>query len=188
VPTIPSSRPTELLVAWGRGEQRAFDELVPLVQDELRRIAKRYMARERPDHTLQATALVNEAYLRLIDLKQIRWQDRAHFFAMSARVMRRILVEVARARRQEKRGGGAKKVTLDEALVVSSESGQDLVALDEALTELAKVHPRKSEVVELRYFGGLSLEETAEALSVSIDTVKRDWRFAKLWLLRELRE
>jgi RNA polymerase sigma factor (TIGR02999 family) len=188
VPTIPSSRPTELLVAWGRGEQRAFDELVPLVQDELRRIAKRYMARERPDHTLQATALVNEAYLRLIDLKQIRWQDRAHFFAMSARVMRRILVDFARARRQEKRGGGAKKVTLDEALVVSSESGQDLVALDEALTELAKVHPRKSEVVELRYFGGLSLEETAEALSVSIDTVKRDWRFAKLWLLRELRE
>jgi RNA polymerase sigma factor (TIGR02999 family) len=188
LPPIPSSRPTDLLLAWGRGETRAFDQLVPLVHDELRRLAKRYMARERADHTLQATALVNEAYLRLIDLKQIRWQDRAHFFAMSARVMRRILVDFARARRQDKRGGGARKVTLDEALVVSAESGQDLVALDEALTELAKVHPRKSEVVELRFFGGLSLEETAEALRISIDTVKRDWRFAKLWLLRELNE
>jgi RNA polymerase sigma factor (TIGR02999 family) len=146
------------------------------------------MSRERPDHTLQATALVNEAYLRLIDLKQIRWQDRAHFFAMSARVMRRILVDFARARRQDKRGGGAARVSLDEALLVSRDPGHDLVALDEALQSLATVHPRKSEVVELRFFGGLSLEETAEALHVSIDTVKRDWRFAKLWLLRELRD
>ena len=186
MPPIPSSRPTELLVAWGRGEPRAFDELVPLVQDELRRIAKRYMARERPDHTLQATALVNEAYLRLIDLKRIRWQDRAHFFAMSARVMRRILVDFARARHNEKRGGRAPRITLDESLLVSKDAGPDLVALDDALVALAAAHPRKAEVVELRFFGGLSLEETGEALRVSVDTVKCDWRFAKLWLLREL--
>jgi RNA polymerase sigma factor (TIGR02999 family) len=159
---------------------------VPLVHDELRRLARRYMARERPGHTLQATALVNEAYLRLIEVRQIRWQNRAHFFAMSARVMRRILVDFARARGQEKRGGGAQKVTLDEALVVSPETGKDLVALDEALSALEVVHPRKSQVVEMRFFGGLSIDETAEALHVSPDTVKRDWRFAKLWLLREL--
>jgi RNA polymerase sigma factor (TIGR02999 family) len=178
--------PTALLQAWGRGETAAFDELVPLVHNELRRLAKRYMARERPDHTLQATALVNEAYLRLIDLKQIRWQDRAHFFAMSARMMRRILVDFARARRNDKRGGGVAKITLDEALHVFERPGQDLVALDDALTALAAAHPRKSEVVEMRFFGGLSVEETAEALQVSVDTVKRDWRFAKLWLLQEL--
>jgi RNA polymerase sigma factor (TIGR02999 family) len=178
--------PTELLMAWGRGESHAFDQLVPLVHNELRRLAKQYIARERPDHTLQATALVNEAYLRLMDLKQIRWQDRAHFFAMSARMMRRILVDFARARRSDKRGGNAARVALDEALVVSREAGQDLVALDEALKALAAIHPRKGEVVELRFFGGLSLEETAEALHISVDTVKRDWRFAKLWLLREL--
>jgi RNA polymerase sigma factor (TIGR02999 family) len=182
----PTHGATALLLAWGRGDPRAFEELVPLVHDELRRLARRYMARERPDHTLQATALVNEAYLRLIDLKRIRWQDRAHFFAMSARVMRRILVDFARARRQDKRGGGAPKVSLDEALLVGEATGRDLVALDDALQALAAVHPRKSEVVELRYFGGLSLEETAEALHISTDTVKRDWRFAKLWLLREL--
>jgi RNA polymerase sigma factor (TIGR02999 family) len=181
-------RPTELLLAWGHGDARAFDQLVPLVHDELRRLAKRYMARERPDHTLQATALVNEAYLRLIDLKQIRWQDRAHFFAMSARMMRRILVDFARARRNDKRGGRAPKIPLDEAIAVSKEAGQDLVALDEALQALAVVHPRKCDVVELRFFGGLSLEETAEVLRVSVDTVKRDWRFAKLWLLKELRQ
>jgi RNA polymerase sigma-70 factor (ECF subfamily) len=178
--------PTELLLAWGRGETDAFDRLVPLVHDELRRLANLYMARERPDHTLQATALVNEAYMRLMDLKQIRWQDRAHFFAMSARVMRRILVDFARARRNDKRGGNAAKVALDEALLVAKEASQDLVALDEALKALALVHPRKGEVVELRFFGGLSLEETAGALHISVDTVKRDWRFAKLWLLREL--
>lgn len=183
-----TQNPTELLLAWGRGEAGVFDRLVPLVHDELRRLAKRYMARERPDHTLQATALVNEAYIRLMDLNRIRWQDRAHFFAMSARVMRRILVDFARARRNDKRGGKAARVSLDEALLVSKEAGQDLVALDEALTALAVVHPRKSEVVELRFFGGLSLEETAEALHISVDTVKRDWRFAKLWLLRELRD
>jgi len=180
-------RPTELLLAWGRGDAEAFDQLVPLVHQELRRLARRHMAHERPDHTLQASALVNEAYLRLIDLKQMQWQNRAHFFAMSARVMRRILVDFARARRNDKRGGGAPKMTLDEALLPPVEAGHDLVALDDALHALAAVHPRKSEVVELRYFGGLSLEETAEALHVSIDTVKRDWRFAKLWLLREIK-
>jgi RNA polymerase sigma factor (TIGR02999 family) len=185
-PANLSHTPTELLLAWGRGEAAAFDRLVPLVHDELRRLARRHMARERPGHTLQASALVNEAYLRLIDLKQMQWQNRAHFFAMSGRVMRRILVDFARARRNEKRGGGAPKVTLDEALLPPIETGHDLLALDDALHALAAVHPRKSDVVELRYFGGLSLEETAEALHVSIDTVKRDWRFAKLWLLREL--
>jgi RNA polymerase sigma factor (TIGR02999 family) len=186
IPTV-SPNPTDLLVAWGRGETDAFDRLVPLVHDELRRIARRFMGRERPGHTLQPTALVNEAYLRLIEVKRVRWQNRAHFFAMSARVMRRILVDAARARGNQKRGGGAQKVSLDEALVVAGDGGPDLVALDDALQALETVHPRKSQVVELRFFGGLSLEETAEALHVSVDTVKRDWRFAKLWLLRELR-
>jgi RNA polymerase sigma factor (TIGR02999 family) len=186
--TNPSRTPTELLLAWGGGDKQAFDLLVPLVHDELRRLARGYMARERPDHTLQASALVNEAYVRLIELKRMQWQNRAHFFAMSARVMRRILVDFARAKRNEKRGGGAPQVTLDEALLVTPDKGQDLVALDLALSALEAVHPRKSQVVELRFFGGLSLEETAEALQVSIDTVKRDWRFAKLWLLAELSE
>ena len=181
-----SHRPTELLLSWSRGDARAFDQLVPMVHAELRRLARQYMARERPDHTLQASALVNEAYLRLIDLKQMQWQNRAHFFAMSARVMHRILVDFARAKRNEKRGGGAPRVTLDEALLPPIETSHDLIALDDALHALAAVHPRKSDVVELRYFGGLSLEETAEALHVSIDTVKRDWRFARLWLLREI--
>jgi len=145
------------------------------------------MGRERPGHTLQATALVNEAYLRLITVNQVRWQNRAHFFAMSARVMRRILVDSARARGNDKRGGGARKVSFDEGLMQLPEAGADLVALDDALRELEVGHPRKSQVVELRFFGGLSIEETGEALQVSPDTVKRDWRFAKLWLLRELR-
>jgi len=183
-----SPRPTELLIAWTRGDSRAFEQLVPLVHEELRRLARQYMVRERRDHTLQASALVNEAYLRLIDLNQMQWKNRTHFFAMSARVMRRILVDFARARRNEKRGGGAPRLTLDEALIPPKEAAHDVVALDDALRALAAVHPRKSEVVELRYFGGLSLEETAEAMHVSIDTVKRDWRFAKLWLLREIGE
>ena len=182
----PPLSPTELLLAWGRGEQDAFDQLVPLVYDELHRLARGHMARERPDHTLQASGLVHEAYVRLVELKEMRWQNRAHFFAMAARVMRRILVDNARARRNEKRGGGVPKVTLEEALLVSSGPGADLVALDEALTALEVLHPRKSQVVELRYFAGLNLEETADALAVSIDTVKRDWRFAKLWLFSEL--
>ena len=179
--------PTALLVAWGRGEASALDALLPLVHDELRRLARAHMRRERPGQTIQATALVNEAYLRLIEVKQVRWQDRAHFLAMASRVMRRILVDAARAKGYQKRGGGAAKVTLDEALVVSPEPGQDLVALDDALKALEAFDPRKSQVVEMRFFGGLSVEETAEALHVSVDTVMRDWKLAKAWLLRELR-
>ena len=177
--------PTELLMAWANGDASAFDRLLPLVEGELRRLARRYMAHERPDHTLQATALVNEAYVRLIEVRHVRWQNRAHFLAVAARTMRRILVDFARARRNEKRGGDLRRVTLSEGLLVSPE-GEDLVALDEALRKLEAVHPRKSQVVELKFFGGLNLDETAEALHISRDTVKRDWRFAKLWLLQSL--
>ena len=181
--TLPT--PTELLLAWANGDASAFDRLLPLVEGELRRLARRYMAHERPDHTLQATALVNEAYVRLIEVRHVRWQNRAHFLAVAARTMRRILVDFARARRNEKRGGDLRRVTLSEGLLVSP-AGEDLVALDEALRKLEAVHPRKSQVVELKFFGGLNLDETAEALHISRDTVKRDWRFAKLWLLRSL--
>jgi RNA polymerase sigma factor (TIGR02999 family) len=165
-----------------------LDELLPLVYEELRRLAHRYMAGERPDHTLQTTALVNEAYLRLIDVRQVRWENRAHFFAISAQLMRRILVEFARARGSGKRGGGVRKVSLDDALIGSPEPGQDLVALDDALTAMAAVDPRQSKVVELRFFGGLTVEETAEALHVSPQTVLRDWRLAKAWLRREMQK
>jgi RNA polymerase sigma factor (TIGR02999 family) len=175
-----------LLLAWGSGDQAAFDQLVPLVHGELRRIARQHLGRERTGHTLQPTALVNEAYLRLIDIKRIQWQDRQHFFAMAARVMRRVLVDSARARRFRKRGGGARMASLDEALEVSTEPQRDLVALDDALQALAAVDARKVQVVELRYFGGLSVEETAAALQVSPGTVMRDWKLAKVWLLREL--
>jgi RNA polymerase sigma factor (TIGR02999 family) len=175
-----------LLVAWGAGDQAALDRLIPLVHGELRRLAGRYMAGERPGHTLQASALVNEAYLRLFEIKRISWQNRAHFFAMSGQRMRRILVDHARARRYRKRGGGAPQVSLDNALTVYVEKGQDLIALDDALTALAAIDARKSEVVELRFFGGLSVAETAEALHVSPETVMRDWKMAKVWLLREL--
>jgi len=184
--TDPSDTPTALLLAWRRGDRAAFDRLVPLVHEELRRLARHYMGRERPDHTLQATALVNEAYLRLIEVKRIRWQDRAHFFAMSSRVMRRILVDAARAKGYQKRRAGAQRISFDEALLVSSETGPDLVALDDALQALADVDARKVKVVEMRFFGGLTVEETAVALDVSPDTVMRDWRLAKAWLLREL--
>jgi RNA polymerase sigma-70 factor, ECF subfamily len=180
------ANPTTLLLAWGRGHQSALDQLMPLVEGELRRLARRHMARERAGHTLQATALVNEAYLRLIEVNQVQWQNRAHFFAMASRVMRRILVDAARARRNQKRGGGAERVSLDDALIVSSGPRQDLIALDDALNALAAFDPRKSQVVEMRFFGGLSVEETAEALHVSADTVMRDWRLARVWLLREL--
>ena len=178
--------PTTLLLAWGRGDETALDQLIPLVHDELRQLARRHMAGERPGHTLQATALVNEAYLRLIEVNQVRWQNRAHFFAMASRVMRRILVDAARARGYQKRGGGAETVSLDEALLVSGEPRQDLVALDDALNALAAFDLRKSQVVEMRSFGGLRVEETAAALHVSADTVMRDWRLAKAWLVREL--
>jgi RNA polymerase sigma-70 factor, ECF subfamily len=187
-PAAAESAPgvTDLLVAWGRGDASALEHLVPLVHGELRRLARREMRRERAGHTLQTTALVNEAYLRLVDLSRVQWQDRAHFFAMSARLMRRMLVDHARARESRKRGGGARKISLDEALVVSEERGADLVALDDALQALAAFDDRKSRVVELRFFGGLGVEETAEALHVSPETVMRDWRLAKVWLLREL--
>ena len=181
-----SHRATELLQAWGAGDAAAFELLIPLVHAELRRLARRYMGHERPGHTLQPTALVNEAYLRLVDLQKMRWQDRAHFLAMAARLMRRILVDNARSKGYRKRGGGARQVTLDEALVISDPRSDDFIALDDALTQFAAISPRKAEVVELRFFGGLSVEETAEALHVSPETVKRDWRLAKAWLVRQL--
>lgn len=177
---------TGLLIAWGRGDEGALERLVPLVHQELHRIARGCMRGERAGHSLQATALVNEAYLRLVGAQQVGWQNRVHFLAVSARLMRRILVDFARSKRYQKRGGGAQHVTLDEALIVA-EPGRDLVALDDALEALAKMDERKARVVEMRFFGGLSVEETAAALKVSPDTVMRDWRLAKAWLLRELR-
>ena len=184
--TPPAHDVTQLLVAWCEGDQEAFERLVPLVYAELRRIAHRRMRDERPDHVLQTTALINEAYLRLIDITRVRWQNRAHFYAVSARVMRRILVDAARERGAHKRGGGISHVAFDEALIPGPEPDSDLVALDAALQALSTVDSRKGQVVELRYFGGLSVEETAEVLHVSVETVARDWRMAKLWLLREL--
>jgi RNA polymerase sigma-70 factor (ECF subfamily) len=177
---------TELLLAWGRGDRAALDQLVPLVHHELHRIARHCMAGERAGHSLQASALINEAYLRLIDVHRVDWRDRNHFLSMAARLMRRILVEAARSKHRQKRGAGAEKITFDEGLIIPAQSGQDLVALDEALEALAKVDERKSRVIELRFFGGLTVEETANALNVSPDTVLRDWRLAKAWLLREL--
>jgi RNA polymerase sigma factor (TIGR02999 family) len=177
---------TELLRAWGDGDDGALERLTPLVEAELRRLARGYMRRERDGHTLQTTALVNEAFLRLTDARSVRWQDRAHFLGISARLMRRVLVDHARSRGYRKRGGGAQRVTLDEGLVASPRPSVDVVALDRALEALAAVDTRKARMIELRFFGGLSVEETAEVLQVSPDTVKRDWRLAKLWLLREL--
>ena len=181
-----ASGPTELLLAWGRGDKAALDRLVPMVHQELLRMARRVMAGERAHHTLQATALVNEAYLRLIQIDRVQWQNRVHFFAVAARVMRRILVDAARARGKDKRGGAAPKLSLDEALVPAPEQGPDLVALDDALQALSVGYPRHGQVVELRFFGGLTLDETAEVVGVSRDTVKRDWRFARLWIRREM--
>ena len=177
---------TRLLVAWGDGDPAALEELAPLVHAELRRLAHHYMGRERPGHTLQTSALINEAYIRLIDWKDVRWQNRAHFFAVAAQFMRRTLVDFARERQYLKRGGGALQVTLGEAAAFTGERGADLVALDEALTALGQVDGRKAKVVELRFFGGLSIEEVSEVLNVSKETVMRDWRLAKAWLLREL--
>ena len=185
--TAPSSdQLTILLLAWSQGEESALEKLTPVVYQELKRLAHRYLGSERAGHPLQTTALVNEAYLRLIDGQRVQWQDRAHFFAVSARLMRRILVDWARSREAKKRGETPQQVTLDEALLVSQDRREDLVALDEALQMLAKVDARKSQVVEMRFFGGLSVKETAEVLKVSPDTVLRDWRLAKLWLLGEL--
>jgi len=177
---------TGLLLAWRRGDQHAFDDLVPLVYDELRRLAQHHLRLERPGHSLQATALANEAYLRLIDVRQVDWHDRTHFFAMASRVMRRVLVDAARARLADKRGGHLIRVTLDEAFDSPVERSLDLVALDDALEALSAADERKARVVELRFFGGLSVEETAAALNVSTDTVSRDWSFVKSWLKREL--
>jgi len=177
---------TTLLLAWNGGDQAALHRLIPLVHDELRRLAHRYMRGERCGHPLQTTALVNEAYVRLVDSSRVRWQSRAHFFAVSAQLMRRILVDVARTRRKHKRGGGGVHVSFDEALAVAGGPGLDVIALDDALRSLAAFDERKSKVVELRYFGGLSVDETAEALGVSSVTVMRDWSVAKVWLLREL--
>ena len=177
---------TELLLAWGRGEETALEKLMPVVYQELRRMARGHMRGERVDHTLQATALVNEAYLRLVDSNRVRWQNRAHFFAVASQLMRRVLVDAARSRHYQKRAGSREKVTLEESLIVSADPGPDLVALDDALKALAVVDSRKAKVVECRFFGGLSLEETAEALQVSADTVLRDWKLAKMWLLREM--
>jgi RNA polymerase sigma factor (TIGR02999 family) len=177
---------TQLPLAWSEGQETALEKLIPVVHKELRRLAHRYMWKEREGHMLQTTALVNEAYLRLVDSRQVRWQNRAHFFAISAQLMRRILVDFARSGNYLKRGGGAEQVSLDEVMVISKEKDADLVALDDALSALADVDPRKSQVVELRFFGGLSVEETAEVLKVSPDTVLRDWKLAKVWLLREM--
>jgi len=177
---------TLLLQAWSEGEQSALDRLVPLVYDELHRMAQRRLANERPGHTLQTSALVNEAYLRLVDSSHANWQNRAQFFAVCAQAMRRILVDWARSRQATKRGGEMRPLELDEALAVAEAPGKDLVALDEALKALAAVDARKSQVVELRFFGGLSVEETAEVLKVSSGTVLRDWKLAKSWLRREL--
>jgi len=181
------SGPTDLLRAWSQGDGSALDRLVPLVYEELHRLARRYMRQERPDHTLQATSLVNEAYLRLIDVNRVEWRDRAHFLAVAAQMMRRILVEFARNRQRQKRGGGAVHVSLDDMQELPHSQGRDLVALSDALSTLATLDARMSQVVELKFFGGLTVEETADALNVSPETVMRDWKTAKAWLLREIR-
>jgi len=184
--TAPAHEVTQLLIDWSNGSQAALDRLIPLVDQELHRLAHHYMRRENAGHTLQTTALVNEAYLKLIDQKNVHWKSRAHFFALSAQLMRRILVDHARNRQYAKRGGGTQRITFDEALVVSSERGADLVALDDALSKLTSIDPRKGKVVELRFFGGLSVEETAEALQISAVTVMREWSMAKAWLYNSL--
>jgi RNA polymerase sigma-70 factor (ECF subfamily) len=177
---------TQLLQSWSEGNQEALDKLVPLVHAELHRLARHYMSNERPGHTLQTTELVNEAYVRLIDWKNVRWQNRAHFFGVAAQIMRRILVDFARSRASAKKGGGTQYVSLSEAMTISPERGEDLIALDHALESLSELDSRKSRIVELRFFGGLSVEETAEVLKISARTVMRDWGLAQAWLYREL--
>ena len=177
---------SQLLLDWSNGDKTALDRLTPLVYEELHRLAHRHMRLERPNHTLQTSALVNEAYVRLVDQRNLHWKNRAHFFSIASRLMRRILVDLVRAQHRTKRGGGALQVSLDEAPTVSRDRAAELVALDEALTNLAAIDQRKSQVVELRFFGGLSVEETAEALGVSPVTIKRDWSTAKAWLYREI--
>ena len=187
-PSVSQQRVTELLARWSHGDDAALAELTPLVYEELRRLAHRQMNAERPGHTLQTTALVNEAYLRLADQTNPRWQNRAHFFAVAAQAMRRILVSYARSQRSQKRGGGALKVELDQAALVSPEESKEIVDLHEALERLATLDSRKAQVVELKYFGGLNYDEMAEVLRTSTITVRRDWRFAKAWLYTELHD
>jgi RNA polymerase sigma factor (TIGR02999 family) len=182
----PTAEVTRLLQAWGAGDDSARDRLIPLVYAQLRRLARRSMRRERSGHTLQTTAVVNEAYLRLVDQRNVRWQNRAHFFAIAAQMMRRILVDYARRRRYAKREGELRKEPLEEAALLSTERAAEMVALDEALTSLAALNARQSRVVELRYFGGMTVEETAEAMDLSVDMVKRDWALARAWLYRQL--
>ena len=179
---------TELLAEWREGNQSALDELYPLVYDELHRLARRYMSRERKDHTLQTTALINEAYVRLVDQKNVNWANRSHFFAISAQIMRRILIDHARRHAYAKRGGGAQQVSLEEVAAIAPDQGRELVRLDEALKSLAERDPRRSQVVELRYFGGLNNEEIAGVLHVSENTVTRDWNMARAWLYQQLTE
>jgi RNA polymerase sigma factor (TIGR02999 family) len=187
-PSVSPHRVTELLAQWSHGDDAALAELSPLVYEELRRLAHHHMGGQRPDHTLQTTALVNEAYLRLADQTNPRWQNRAHFFAVAARAMRQILVSYARSQRAEKRGGGALKIELDEAALVSPQESKQIVELHEALEQLSTLDSRKAQVVELKYFGGLNYEEIAEVLKISRITARRDWEFAKVWLYTELRE
>lgn len=185
--SVSSREVTGLLQAWGRGDEQALQKLMPLVYEQLHAAARRHMVRERPGHTLQTTALIHETYLRLVDIRQVNWQNRAHFLAICAQLMRRILIDFARSRGYQKRGGAVPHVNFDEAVLVTAQPDFDLVALNEALNRLAQVDERKSKVVELRFFGGLNVNETAEVMKVSPDTVMRDWKLAKVWLLRELR-
>ena len=187
-PSVSPHRVTELLAQWSHGDNAALAELSPLVYEELRRLAHRHMGGQRSGHTLQTTALVNEAYLRLADQTNPRWQNRAHFFAVAARAMRQILVSYARSQRAQKRGGGAIKIELDEAALVSPEESREIVELHEALEQLSTLDSRKAQVVELKYFGGLNYDEIAEVLKISRNTARRDWEFAKVWLYTELRE
>jgi RNA polymerase sigma factor (TIGR02999 family) len=183
---MPPTDVTALLRKWTAGDKSAIDQLTPLIYGELRRLAHRYLRRERRDHTLQSTALVHEAWLRLVDQKQAKWQDRAHFFAVSAQMMRRILVDHARAQHRDKRGGGAQVLALDEAIDLPRERSLELIALDDALHDLARLDARQSQVIELRFFAGLSIDETAEALGISKATANRDWITGRAWLLREM--
>ena len=186
VTTLPKNAVTQLLLRWSEGDKAALGKLMPLVYRELRRLAGHYMRRERPGHTLQASALVNEAYLRLVDYRRMQWQNRAHFFAVAAQAMRRVLVEHARSRQYAKRGGTAQRISLDDVAVLTDQQAAELVALDDALTSLEALDDRKARIVELRYIGGLSIEEAAETLGVSTATVERDWRSAKAWLYRAI--
>jgi len=180
------SQVTQLLMSWSDGDKAALNQLIPLVHTELRRLAKRYMRRQNPGHTLQTSALINEAYLRLVDQQSVKWQDRAHFFAVSAQIMRNILIDHARKYQYAKRGGGARKVALDESAVMPEQRAAELVVLDDALDKLASVDQRKSQIVELRFFGGLSYDETAEVMKISARTVQREWRAARAWLQRAM--